>query len=174
MIRTVLENYKEIGIRLAEEYDLPKIQRIYNQGIADRIATLDAEEKDEAMMRTWWAGHSTRYGVLVAESDQDIVGWASLNPYSSRKAYQGVAELSIYIDRRWRGHGVGRKLLRALEEYARHQGFYKIVLFTFPHNVAGRRLYQRMGYREVGTFYRQGVLDGQYVDILAMEKFIAD
>ncbi|SMC02129.1 phosphinothricin acetyltransferase [Sulfobacillus thermosulfidooxidans DSM 9293] len=174
MIRTILENHKEIGIRLAEEYDLPKIQRIYNQGIADRIATLDAEEKDEAMMRTWWAGHSTRYGVLVAESDQDIVGWASLNPYSSRKAYQGVAELSIYIDRQWRGQGVGRKLLGALEDYARNQGFYKIVLFTFPHNVVGRRLYQRMGYREVGTFYRQGVLDGQYVDILAMEKFIAD
>ncbi|WP_053960775.1 arsinothricin resistance N-acetyltransferase ArsN1 family A [Sulfobacillus thermosulfidooxidans] len=173
-MKTVLDNYREIVIRRAEEYDLSNIQRIYNQGIADRIATLDADAKDEEMMKTWWAGHSARYGVLVAEFGDDIIGWASLNPYSSRKAYQGVAELSIYIDRQWRGQGVGRKLLGALEDYARHQKFYKIVLFTFPHNVAGRRLYQTMGYREVGIFYRQGILDGQYIDILAMEKFIAE
>jgi len=35
------------SVRRAEEADLAAILRIYNQGIADRIATLETEEKDE-------------------------------------------------------------------------------------------------------------------------------
>lgn len=84
-----------LAIRYANEEDLSSILTIYNQGIADRIATLELEEKDDAYMRTWFADHQGRYAVLVAEKEGEVVGWASLNRYSNRSAYDGVADLSI-------------------------------------------------------------------------------
>ncbi|AIQ64103.1 GCN5 family acetyltransferase [Paenibacillus stellifer] len=159
-----------VAIRKAKAEDLNDILLIYNQGIEDRIATLETESKNQDYIQKWFDEHQGRYGVLVAEADDQIVGWASINPYSHRCAYQGVADLSIYIHRDYRGQGIGSALLPALEEEARHNKFYKIVLFTFPFNQKGQGLYRKLGYREVGVFKDQGILDGERIDVMIMEK----
>ena len=106
--------------RPAREADLPAILTIYNQGIADRIATLETEPKDLAHMTAWLAGRAPQHAVLVAERPDGLVaGWASINPYNARCAYRGVGELSIYVHRDHRGQGVGQLLLDALEAVAR-------------------------------------------------------
>ena len=159
-------------IRLAEATDSAAILAIYNMGIEDRIATLESSVKDAAYMNEWMEAHQGRYAVLVAEVEDQIVGWASLNPYSHRCAYNGVADLSVYISRDHRGTGVGTALLKKLDEVARSHQFYKIVLFTFPHNEPGRCLYRKAGYRQIGIFEKQGILDDQYIDVMAMEKLL--
>ncbi|MDR7319098.1 arsinothricin resistance N-acetyltransferase ArsN1 family A [Brevibacillus nitrificans] len=162
----------DVQTRRAKEEDLARILTIYNQGIADRIATLEVEEKDDAYIQAWFDDHQGRFQVLVAEVQQEVVGWASLNRYSARKAYDGVADLSIYVERTYRGKGVGGVLLEKLEEVAHSEQFYKIVLFTFPVNGLGQGLYRKSGYREVGVFQNQGILDGKFVDVMAMEKLL--
>ncbi|KAA6451279.1 MULTISPECIES: arsinothricin resistance N-acetyltransferase ArsN1 family A [Bacillus] len=161
-----------IDIRKAVHNDLPFILNIYNQGIEDRIATLDQDLKTMNEIEIWFQEHQGRYSVLVAESKGKIAGWASLNPYSHRCAYQGVADLSVYVDRSFRSKGVGSFLLQSLEKTAKENEFYKIVLYTFPFNELGQSLYKKMGYRKVGTFKNQGILDEQYVDVMAMEKLL--
>lgn len=161
-------------IREAEVKDIPRIRDIYNQGIADRIATLEEQTKSMEEMKKWFHQRSARYTVLVAELGGIVQGWASLNPYSHRRAHAGVAEISIYVERSWRGKGVGSRLLRALEKKARENGFYKMVLFTFPFNRLAQGLYRKMGFREVGVFENHGKLDGRFVDVMAMEKFLGD
>jgi L-amino acid N-acyltransferase YncA len=163
-----------VHVRTASVADLDAIRRIYNEGIADRIATLDEEPKTADDIAQWWAAHGDRYAVLVAEhAGGAIAGWASLNPYSHRCAYRGVADLSVYVARDARGTGIGTLLLRALEETAKANEFHKIVLFTFAFNAGGQGLYRKLGYREVGTFREQGRLDGRFVDVMAMEKILA-
>jgi L-amino acid N-acyltransferase YncA len=159
-------------IRKATEADLKQILLIYNQGIEDRVATLEMDPKDEAYIKDWFEKRQGRYAVLVAEQDHEIVGWASINPYSSRCAYRGVGDLSIYIHREHRGKGIGQKLLLELENVARENDFHKLVLFTFPFNALGQGLYRKLGYREVGVFREQGILDGKFVDVMAMEKIL--
>ncbi|MFM9329068.1 arsinothricin resistance N-acetyltransferase ArsN1 family A [Paenibacillus mesotrionivorans] len=159
-------------IRLAKTADSAAMLAIYNMGIEDRIATLESSVKDAVYMNEWMEAHQGRYAVLVAEVEDQIVGWASLNPYSHRCAYSGVADLSVYISRSHRGKGIGTALLKELDEVARSHQFYKIVLFTFPHNEPGQSLYHKAGYRKVGIFEKQGILDGQYIDIMAMEKLL--
>ena len=160
-------------IRSAEVRDAEAIRRIYNEGIVDRIATLDTDPKSVEDMATWWAAHSDRYAVIVADDESgNVVGWASLNPYSHRCAYRGVADLSIYVARDRRGSGVGYALLSALERIAKANDFHKIVLFTFAKNVHGQGLYRKAGFTEVGIFREQGIVDGNFVDILAMEKVL--
>lgn len=159
-------------IREAIEADLDSIKDIYNQGIEDRIATLETETKDQAYMEEWFAKHNGRYKLIVAEQDGEIVGWSSLNQYNSRKAYKGVADLSVYISRDHRGKGIGSLLLQSIEEHAKDNDFNKIVLFTFPFNQIGQGLYRKQGFREVGVFKNQGFMDGEYVDVMAMEKLL--
>ncbi|MBP3048787.1 N-acetyltransferase [Bacillus subtilis subsp. subtilis] len=159
-------------IRTAKDSDVNRILDIYNQGIADRIATLEVEEKDIDYMADWFSNREGKYKVLVAEIDHYVVGWVSLNPYSHRCAYQGVADLSIYIDRNHRGKGIGKELLSNIEKEAIKSKIHKIVLFTFPFNQLGQGLYASMGYREVGIFKEQGKIDGHYVDVMAMEKIL--
>ena len=161
-----------LTIRKASAGDLHRILFIYNQGIEDRIATLETEAKDLAYMTRWFDEHQGRFAVLVAEQSGSLVGWASLNPYSHRCAYQGVADLSIYIDREHRGQGIGRILLASLEVEARKNHFIKIVLFTFPFNQGGQQLYTKSGYRSVGVFENQGIMDGKYIDVKIMEKLL--
>lgn len=163
---------KEIIIREATDTDIMSIKTLYNQGIEDRIATLETETKDDTYMRNWLETHRGRFKVIVAEDKGQILGWASLNQYNNRCAYDGVADLSVYISREDRGKGVGKKLLSKLESLAKENGFHKIILFTFPFNQLGQGLYKKMGFREVGVFQNQGILDGKFVDVMAMEKLL--
>lgn len=163
---------KDIVIRSAQETDIYSIKVIYNQGIEDKIATLETEQKDDSYMKDWFEKHNGRYKVIVAEYKGEIVGWASLNQYNNRCAYDGVADISVYMARDFRGKGIGKKLLAELESLAIQNGFHKMVLFTFPFNQLGQGLYKKMGFREVGVFKNQGILDDKFVDVMAMEKLI--
>ena len=159
-------------VRRARPEDVERIRRIYNEGIEDRVATLELEPKSVAEMADWFAAHGGRYEVVVAEEEGRVVGWAALNPYSHRCAYDGVADLSVYVARDRRGAGIGKALLHEIETCAARGQFHKIVLFTLPFNQLGQGLYRHMGYREVGIFKEQGTIDGKPVDVMAMEKLL--
>ncbi|PLR78708.1 GNAT family N-acetyltransferase [Bacillus sp. V3-13] len=163
---------KDIETRLASKEDLHSILHIYNQGIEDRVATLEEDQKSLDYMEDWFSQHNERFAVVVAVQNNEVVGWASLNRYSNRCAYNGVTDLSIYIKREYRGRGIGSILLSNIERIAAQNNFNKIVLFTFPFNKLGQGLYYKNGYREVGVFKNQGMLDGRYVDVMIMEKII--
>ena len=161
-----------VRIRAAGLADAAEICRIYNQGIQDRIATLETEERSPEERGQWLAARDARHPVLIAEHDGHVVGWASLNVFNARRAYEQVADLSLYVERDWRGRGVGRQLLEALIGRATELGYHKLVLAAFPFNEAGMRAYGRAGFREVGIYREQGRLDGRWVDTIVMEKIL--
>lgn len=159
-------------IRDATVADAIAICQIYNQGIQDRLATLETEERTPEERRAWLEARGPRHPVLVVEAAGEVVGWGSLNAFNPRRAYDPVADFSLYVERGWRGRGVGRRLLEALTTRARALGYHKLVLSAFPGNEAGMRVYRRAGFREVGTYREQGLLDGQWVDTIVMEKIL--
>ena len=153
--------------------DAPQIARIYNQGIEDRQATLETQLRTPDERREWLATRGPRHPVLVALDEANVCGWASLNSFNPRAAYDHVADISVYVAREWRGHGVGGYLLSALEQRARAIGYHKLVLAGFPFNEPAVRLYTRQGFRAVGVYHEQGQLDGRWVDVILMEKLLA-
>jgi len=159
-------------LRTATEADASAICDIYNQGIEDRLATLETELRTPDERRQWLAGRSERHPVIVAEHDGRVTGWGSLNVFNARPAYRHVADFSVYVDREWRGKGVGRVLLARLVELGRELNYHKLVLSAFPFNTAGVALYERLGFRTVGIYKEQGLLDGQWVDTIIMEKVL--
>jgi phosphinothricin acetyltransferase len=162
-----------LRVRAATLADAAAICRIYNQGIQDRVATLETEERTPEERAQWLGARGPRHPVLVAEGgDGGVVGWGSLNLFNPRRAYDHVADFSLYVERDWRGRGVGRLLLDALVTQARTLGYHKLVLSAFPWNEAGMRAYGRAGFREVGIYREQGQLDGRWVDTIVMEKIL--
>ena len=162
----------DLAIRAATEADAAPICLIYNQGIEDRIATLETELRTPEERRQWLAVRGPRHPVFVAVAQETVVGWSSLNVYNPRPAYQYVADLSVYVERGWRGRGVGHRLLEHLIERARALGYHKMMLSTFPFNASGVALYERMGFTRVGVFREMGQLDGRWIDTLIMEKML--
>lgn len=163
----------ECALRNASDDDLGAIREIYNEGVADRIATLDTDPKSEEDIAHWWSEHDDTYVVLAAvERDGTLVGWASLNRFSHRCAHSKIADLSVYIARTHRGRGIGALLLAELGERAGKAGFHKITLHALNANERGKRLYMKCGFTEVGVFKEHGMLDGRYVDVVAMEKLL--
>ena len=161
-----------ITVRFAAMDDAPAICTIYNQGIDDRVATLETERRDADERRRWLSSRGTRYPVLVAEARGQIIGWSSLNVFNPRPAYDHVADISVYVERSWRGQGAGRVLLARLIAIGQELHFHKLVLACFPTNKAGVALYERMGFAAVGIYREQGLLDGRWVDVLIMERLL--
>jgi L-amino acid N-acyltransferase YncA len=176
-------------VRPATEADAAAICLIYNQGIEDRLATLETELRTPEERRQWLRARGPRHPVIVAEAAEPSsastrpptphsgpaappIAWASLNAFNPREAYRFVADISIYVERAWRGQGVGRVLLERLVELGQEHGFHKLVLSAFPFNPAGMALYERMGFRTVGVYKEQGRLDGRWVDTIVMERLL--
>ena len=224
-------------LRPATMSDAEAICRIYNQGIEDRVATLETELRTPGERRQWLMSRGPRHPVIVAECAGFIVartvspaltegglsqappglivagtvspaltegglsqarpgsvsadnpserpgavradnpagpvGWASLNIFNGRDAYRFVADISVYVERGWRGRGVGRVLLEKLTELGRTHGYHKLVLSAFPGNAGGVALYAKSGFRTVGIYHEQGQLDGKWVDTIVMEKLLS-
>jgi len=163
---------RPVTSRLASLADAAAIAEIYNEGIADRIATFETEPRTAAAMGALLAGKEDQYPTIVAERDGRVVGWASAGPYHSRPAYAGVAEHSVYVARAARGSGVGRVALDALCRAYAERGFWKLVSRIFPENTASLALHERCGFRVVGVYRHHGKLDGEWRDCVIVEKLL--
>ncbi len=159
-------------IRAAEPRDAAAIAAIYNQGIEERQATFETDLRSPEDIRE--ALERDDDPVLVAETDGELVGWARIGPYSNREAYAGVGECQIYVERGARRQGVARTLVEALCEEAERRGYWKLIGKIFPENEASAALLRRCGFRDVGLHHRHGRLDGEWRNVLVVERLLGE
>lgn len=161
-------------VRLARLVDAPAITTIYNQGIEERNATFETEPRTVEQIIAQLADKGERYPTVVVERDSQVVAWASAGLYRSRPCYAGIAEHSVYVERRARGTGVGRVALERLCDVYAALGFWKLVSRIFPENTASLALHKRVGFRVVGVYRRHGKIDGVWHDCVIVEKLLGD
>lgn len=106
----------------------------------------------------------------VATDAGRVLGWVAVSPVSSRCAYAGVVEHSVYVDRAARGRGIGRSLLAALVRSTETAGIWTIQSSLFPENAASRALHRSAGFREVGTRERIAQHHGRWRDTILIER----
>jgi L-amino acid N-acyltransferase YncA len=163
---------KELTTRLATPADAAAIASIYNEGIAERIATFETEPRTAEQITSQLIDKGDRFPTIVAEYEGQVVAWAGAGPYRSRPAYSGVAEHSVYVARSARGKGAGRVVLQALCRTYAERGFWKIVSRIFPENTASLALHDRCGFRIVGVYTRHGKLEGAWRDCVIVERLL--
>ena len=157
--------------RPASPDDAERIAQIYNEGIADRVGTFETRPRTAADVQAWFDG---RHPIVVVERDGEMIAFASTSNYRSRDCYAGIAEFSVYVARHARGLGAGSIAMRALIDAARPAGIWKLVSRIFVENTASRKLMASMGFREVGIYEKHAQLDGQWRDVVIVERLIPE
>ena len=159
-----------LSTRAAIITDAAAIATIYNEGIADRMATFETEPRSAGQIADCFTG---RQLVIVAETEKKgPVAFAASFPYSDRAFYSGVGEFSVYVGRDFRGRGIGQPVLSALMEAAAARGLHKLLSRVFPENAASRALLKAVGFEEIGIHRRHGKLDGHWRDCVVVERLL--
>ena len=146
--------------------DWEQVRSIYLEGIKTGLATFETEAPD---WERWNANHLKQCR-LVAKAAASVVGWAALSPVSARRAYAGVAEVSVYVAESSRGRGAGHALLEALITCSEEHGIWTLQAGIFALNEASLALHKRCGFREVGRRERISKLNGKWLDVVLLER----
>jgi len=163
-----------LTIRPAAPADLGAITEIYNDAILHTTATFDTQPKTLADQQAWFAQHSARYPVLVAEEEGAVVGWASLTPWSDRCAYADTAEISLYVRDGCRGRGLGKQLTAAILAAGRGAGLHTVIACITQGNEASLRLARSCGFAEIGAMREVGRKFGKFLDVHLLQHIYRD
>jgi phosphinothricin acetyltransferase len=161
-------------IRAARSEDIREIFEIYNEAVLHSAATFDLEPRTEAQQERWFEEHWQRYPVVVAVEGNAIIGWSSLSRWSDKKAYDGTAEISLYIRDRWRGRGIGGGLTKAVLEKGKENGLHAVVARIAEPNRASMRILESLGFERIGVMREVGRKFGKLLDVTLMQKILAE
>lgn len=154
------------SIRLFEPGDWSAVRDIYEQGLLTRTATFETQTPEYDV----WIKKFHPHLLWVILDDKKVIGWAGLQPVSARQVYEGVVEVTIYIDRNSAGKGVGTALMKHLINESEKAGIWTLYSSIFPENTASIRLHVRHGFREIGYREKIARLDGKWHDTILFER----
>jgi L-amino acid N-acyltransferase len=158
------------SVRDARPEDLEAIFEIYNEQVRNGTATFDTEPRVAGRDDGWLTERDAqRHPVVVAVAGGQVVGWASLSPWSTRGAYARTVEGSVYVHAGHRGRGIGRLLLAALIERAREAGVGVVLARIAEANEPSVRLFEGFGFAHIGTQRRCGEKFGRILDVELMD-----
>ena len=138
--------------------------RIWNEVVEDGAAFPQEELLDEKTGRAFFAGQT--YSAVAEDAEGRILGLYILHPNNVGRCGH-ICNASYAVERDARGRHVGEALVRDCLQEGRAHGF-RVLQFNavVASNLPARRLYERLGFVQLGTipggFRRDG---GVYEDI---------
>lgn len=153
--------------------DLPRIVEIYNSIIAGRMVTADTDPVDVESRKSWFYAHDPAHRPLwMVMHDNTNIGWVSYQWFYGRPAYNGTAEISIYIDEHYRGKGYGAQILSYAMQACSRLNIKTLLGYIFAHNAPSLMLFKKSGFEQWGYFPKIAVLDGIERDLIIVGKRI--
>jgi L-amino acid N-acyltransferase YncA len=160
-------------IRDAVETDLPAIIAIYNAAVATRMSTAQLEPVTIESRRDWLGDHTPdRHPFWVIEYDGAVAGWLTFKEFIPRCAYHGTAEVSLYVDEKFRRRGIARKLLEEAIARAPSLEINAMVGLIFAHNQPSLKLFERLGFERWGLLPRIARLDNIERDLTIVGRHV--
>ena len=153
--------------RTATIKDLPAIVDIYNSTIAGRMVTADTELVTVCEKEHWFHQHNetTRPLWIIDDEPNHCLGWASFQSFYGRPAYEGTAELSIYLDENFRGQGYGKRILQYCIEKAPELKLHTLLGYIFAHNAPSIKLFEDAGFKEWAHLEEIAMMDEKYYSV---------
>jgi L-phenylalanine/L-methionine N-acetyltransferase len=158
-----------VEIRPATARDAASFLELYRAVAAEGgfIRTEHVTGSSRRYRRRLRASWTDREANLVALAGGRVVGSLGI-ARDDHPVTRHVATLGMFVDRGWRGLGIGTALMREALRWARSVGVEKIELTVYPGNEAARALYRRFGFVEEGTLVRHSKKAGGYEDEVLM------
>ncbi|MCF8237738.1 MAG: GNAT family N-acetyltransferase [Saprospiraceae bacterium] len=154
-----------VWIRNASPEDAGPVANIYNAYIAHSVATFELDPVSAEEMKSRIMQVQQGHPWLVAERNEEIIGYAYASAWKARAAYQHTVETTIYLDPAHLNRGTGYQLYQQLLQVLKHQGRHVAIGGIALPNPASIRLHERLGYQKVAHFKEVGYKFGQWVDV---------
>ena len=103
---------------------------------------------------------------LVACKNNDIIGAGSLSGLPRRMCHR--AELALTVKKNYWNQGIGSMLLKELIKYAKENAIEIVNLEVRSDNLNAIHLYEKFGFKHIGTSPAYFKIDGHYVDFEVM------
>ncbi len=142
--------------------DLPEIVTIYNSVIAGRMVTADLTPVTVESKEAWFKEHTPERRPLwmIKNGEKTTVGWASFQDFYGRPAYNGTAEISIYLHPDFRGKGHGKRVLQYCIDQSPALNITTLLGYIFAHNKPSLKLFTQLGFEEWANMPDIAELDG--------------
>ena len=162
----------ELAIRRASKEDAQSVSEIYNWYVLNSTVSFETAAVEISEMKRRIMEKLASHDWLVAEVNQQVVGYAYYGSFRPRAAYGHTVESTIYLSPNSAGKGFGRTLYSALVRSARERGFRELVGVIALPNPASVALHSALGFREVGVVYAVRRKFGKYVDVALWQRSI--
>ena len=159
-------------IRHATVADAEALRAIYNHEVENTTHTFDLVPRSLSQQRDWIRDREGALGVIVADLDGAVAGFASLSPYRDRPAYNTSVEDSIYVSRHHRGLGIGKSLLEELISLAQSRGVHTILAHIAGGHEPSIALHRACGFEITGTQREVGRKLGRWLDVVVMQRML--
>jgi L-amino acid N-acyltransferase YncA len=156
-------------IRFATIQDTDALLAIYNQYIETDI-TFEYLLPGQQVFANRIRSIGAFYPYLVAEEDGRIVGYAYASRAFERAAYAWCADLSIYLDKNYRSHGLGRTLYELLFEISKLQGINLVFGVVTGTNAPSVAFHKALGFKVVGNFPHNGYKNHTWLNVFWLAK----
>jgi len=149
------------------------ILAIFNDAILNSTALYDYKPRTKESMTAWFETKAKgKFPAIGIESDSgELMGFGSYGTFREFPAYKYTVEHSVYVDARFRGHGVGKRLLQEIITTAQRQDYHVLVGAIDASNAVSIRLHESLGFTPCGTIRQAGFKFGRWLD-LAFYQFI--
>ena len=169
----------DLIIRNATVDDAAALLKIYAHYVENTAVTYEYTIPTLEEFRTRIATTLENFPYLVAELDGKIVGYAYAGKFVGREAYKISVELSIYLDKNFRGQGIGRKLYTELERHLKISGVKNLyACIGYPEvedeflTLASVKFHERLGFKICGKFTECGCKFNRCYSMVWMEKIL--
>ena len=161
-------------IRTVELEDAEKLVNIYRPYVEHTAITFDytvpsVHEFEEKISKTIQS-----YPFLVAEKDGEALGYAYAGEFYPKAAYAWTTEITIYLDEKVRGEGLGDKLYNELEKRLYDKGICRVTSCISYPDEGSVSFHEKHGFRKVAHFQNVGYKFNRWYDVLWYQKDIRD
>ncbi|MHA2181026.1 MAG: N-acetyltransferase family protein [Promethearchaeota archaeon] len=161
------------SIRKASIADAETISSIWEVICTERIFTAVNKAFTPQQEREYISSLSDREGIFIAELENQIIAFQSLDLWAKfTDSFDHVGQIGTFILPKWRRNNIGRQLANYTFQFARLNGYKKLVIYVRAKNIGAINFYKNMGFVEKGVLTEQVKIDGQYEDEIFMELFI--
>jgi len=145
----------QLAVRKATQKDIKDIQLLNL-----KLFKKEHKQYDSTLNLEWTFGiHGTKYFkqrinsnnslVLIASINKTIVGYliANIRKVPPYRNINNIAEIeNMFVEKRYRGNGIGRKMVEEFFAWAKSKGVKFTTVTAFAKNKLALKFYQKLGF----------------------------
>ena len=162
-------------IRKAERSDVPAMREIFNEVLLNSNSIYREEEVSLEERYAWFDEKMEHgYPLFGAYESDKLIGYAGYGSWRAAQGYRNTVELTIYVDNKCRGTGVGSLLMQTIIDQAKSDGYHVMLGAIDAENKGSIEFHKRFGFIETARMPEVALKNGQWLNLVFMQLNLAN